>query len=572
MNQPLTSSDVSGRAFALSVGLWLIVLTYFAVDLVLGRHFQVDELQLAQTACLLGRPDEHVFVGLAKPYLLPLALLCRSLGDTTTILLSFRLVFFLGFVLNLGLIATAQVAFPSRRGRIFVLALASLLFPFWKFGFEIRHDVLLLSVNLVMFGLTQRAVTSGLSARGFALGGATAGFGVTCLSSKILFYVLPFSLLLIASAAPCSWWRADLRRTGRAALMWLAGFAAAVSVVVIALMLLGFDELMLSRAKRYFDFVGDEGGFSSLPNYEQLAAAVPLIFAASGVFLVAFAIQSVRERTLLHLTPTSVTATYLIWATVVFFKNPQPYPYNDLHLLPFTLLAAVQLAARVRFDDHASRTIAASAVLSALAVTWTQALEHDRYNVPNAHQLSYARAAETLTAPDQSILDGVGLVLTRPPPDPDWQLHSLFMAAYRQGSRRSFADIMAAAAPPVAMTNYRWQWLSKRDLGLLHERYIEVARGFFVLGVELPAGDGSFKIWRPGRYVARLPSSPTTPAMTTDGGSLPDDLVLTLSAGPHRYAQAPEGTTRLLWLGPTASEFPKILEVPRGGHLMLPHF
>jgi hypothetical protein len=562
---------LSRRHFVLLAGAWLVLVTLFAVDLVFGRHLQVDEFQNAYHSRLLVVPGGIATVGYVKPYMVPLGYLSLLFDRTAPILLSFRLVFFGFFLLNLLLLAFAPAGFSSRAGRLFVLAGASLLYPLWKFGFEIRHDVLIATGNLALFLLTQRALAGRLGPRGFACGGAVAVW--TALAGhKAVIYALPFSILFVAAASPDRWWRAPVRPLARAASWWAIGAAAALSLSGGLVAITGHFGVMTGKFSEFFVSLGEVDSFSSWPNFAELAAATPVVTGAAASFMVVQLLQMVRTRQFLHLTPSTVTAVYLVWTALVFFKNPNPYPYNALHLLPFVFLAAADLASRVRFANRESTYAAGAAVLAALLVSWILGRASDPYNVPNEHQLSYIELAEELTGPDQHVVDGVGMVLTRLPADAHWHLHSAHMSAYRRGQRTSFAEIIERSTSPVAITNYRWTWLPPRDRAVLEQRYVQLGRNFYVLGANAAGSAGEFSVHAAGRYQVVVRADDSISELRIDGQPVAPDRVLALSAGAHHYRGAPPGGMQIVWLGPRLPELPLLNDVARGQHIVLPHF
>jgi hypothetical protein len=176
----------------------------------------------------------------------------------------------------------------------------------------------------------------------------------------------------------------------------------------------------------------------------------------------------------------------------------------------------------------------------------------------NEAQLSYIGAAEAMTDPARdTVLDGVGLVLTRRPPDRDWMLHSLWMGDYRAGRRTGFGDMMRARPSPVVLGNYRWGWLPDRDLAVLHERYVALYPELYVLGSAPTGAAGEFTIHYAGRYIVEPKPPGGAAALRVDGQPLGGGA-LELGAGTHRYDGAGAAGIVVYWLGP-AGQRPIVL-------------
>jgi hypothetical protein len=167
----------------------------------------------------------------------------------------------------------------------------------------------------------------------------------------------------------------------------------------------------------------------------------------------------------------------------------------------------------------------------------------------NVGQLSYIDAAEALTGPDDTVLDGAGLVLTRRPPDKYWMIHSQFLAEYYRGRRTSFAEIIASRTSPVILDNYRWTWLTRHDRSARDAWYVRVAPRLFVLGQHLAPGAGEIVIHYSGRYRV-TGADPIHESARIDGNLLPVDGVVQLRTGAHAYEAVGAKGADLLWMGP----------------------
>jgi hypothetical protein len=185
--------------------------------------------------------------------------------------------------------------------------------------------------------------------------------------------------------------------------------------------------------------------------------------------------------------------------------------------------------------------------LVVMGLTFTHSFTRDRFMIRrNQVQLSYIAAAESLTGPNDTVLDAVGMVLTRKPPHPDWMLLGRSMPYYHQGWRKTFARIMIDTPSPVLIDNLRWGWLPEEDLRVRDERYVAIRPGLFVLGQRLTRGAGQFVVHASGRYRVE--------GARVDGRAGMVDL----TAGPHAYSDAEMGA--VYWLGPNGLTEPPLVQ------------
>ncbi|MCA9602360.1 MAG: hypothetical protein KC417_10060, partial [Myxococcales bacterium] len=242
---PITGSNAH-RVWLWLVGtLWVAFVLWFGVDLVLHRQFQVDEFQNATNITFLSGMRGQNWATSAAPWqvwLTPVALAFRT--DTESIMHALRAVFGAILVLNLLLLVWAEPHFRSPWGRMAVLWLGTLTDIFWRYGFEIRHDALILTVQLLTYGIAQRIVRSpGTSKR---LYGA-AGFLLTLMALSTIkgaVYAVLYTLLLVVIANPLDPWRVWRGRLAPA-LWYLLGACCAVLGVVVTLWLSGSASMYL---------------------------------------------------------------------------------------------------------------------------------------------------------------------------------------------------------------------------------------------------------------------------------------------------------------------------------------
>jgi hypothetical protein len=558
-----------------ALGLWFVGMVAYGLPHAIWRHFHVDEIQIAYNVALWGVHRLDGYANYAAPFMVPLAWMIGGLSTTAAMLLVLRVAFFVVFMVNLIAIAVAQPYFRSRAGVLCVLAGVTLLHPFWEHGFEIRHDVLLVTGSILLYGIAQRVVRRRDAEPWVLLAAGAIAAAMLLNAYKGVVYCVPFSgVVLLAAVAPR--WREGRARAGSALarvrslarpLAWFAAGAAASVIISLGLLAVAghLDEFGATMSR----FSGGERPYRFSPGGELVRVALdsPLVYGAAILFAVLVAIDLVRQR-LRIAGATALTAAFLAWNVAALFINPVPFPYNFIHITPFVFLAALDVLARIHIEAPRARRIAVAVALSAAALLFGRSWRTEPYMTrTNEAQLSYIRAAEAMTDPARdTVLDGVGLVLSRRPPHPDWMLHSLWMPAYRAGRRTSFAEMMIEHPSPVVIGSYRWGWLPSRDLAVLHERYVRLYPELFVLGSAVAGPAGEFAIHYPGRYFVH-PADGKGPlaALRVDGATLAAPAALSLAPGLHRYSGAGQAGILVHWLGPTLDGPPAVLPLlPEG--------
>ncbi len=368
------SSEARARLLRVSaLGLWIVCMVSFGLPHAIWRHFHVDEIQIAYNIALWGVHDLDGYSNYAAPFMVPLAWLVGLLDTTASMLLVMRVAFFLLFLFNLIAIATAQPYFRSRAGVLAVLAGITLFHPFWEHGFEIRHDVLLVTGSILLYGIAQRIVRRGEAEPWLLLVAGAIAAAMQLNASKGFLYGVPFSgVVLLAALVPR--WRdrpAGDRSGARARLVGpLLWFAAGALVSIAACIGL------LAAAGRLDDFSAAMAGifsagessyrFSPTGELVRVALDAPLVYGAAILFLVLVAVDAVRLRLRLS-GATAVTAAFLLWNLVALYINPVPFPYNFIHITPFVFLAALDVLARIDIAAPRARTIAVAGARGAAA-------------------------------------------------------------------------------------------------------------------------------------------------------------------------------------------------------------
>src|SRR5579885_1025308 len=191
----------STRARPLLGLLLLFVGSLFAcsVWLALNRIYQVDECMNLFMARILATGQAAKFFTNASLFLIgPLSWISRHASHAVEMFADARLVFLLVFWLNLGLLAAiVSRRFFSVRGWI-ALAAAATLAPLWDYGFEIRHDNLILTCMLLIWWA---AGVPPLGARSYLISGAATVVALF-IAVKAVVYVVPLAGALILFPPP----------------------------------------------------------------------------------------------------------------------------------------------------------------------------------------------------------------------------------------------------------------------------------------------------------------------------------------------------------------------------------
>jgi hypothetical protein len=269
-------------------------------------------------------------------------------------------------------------------------------------------------------------------------------------------------------------------------------------------------------------------------------------------------------------------------ALVALFTNPNPYPYNLLHVVPYMFLLAFRYGSML-WEKLPQRSAFAPAVLSVIAVTHLAPFglsTRRHWAVPNFRQEELMDLTEDMTDPQKdTIFDGIGMVPTRKVCDVRAFLHGQSMKTFLSPAGPHIRDMLAANPPSVIILSYRTDWLPKEDHDFFRERYVPLADDFMVLGNLLPAGGGTFQVFHAGRYritsaggsniIGTYPEPKTFKealaqpkevpplAGTIDGVPL-DGRPIELSAGPHRIDCPPDQRPAVVWLGPHLNEAPRM--------------
>ncbi len=577
------SRAVSPRLAAVSIVLLLAgigALGWCSFSLAGSRMYQVDEclnVFVARTiATHQSTPGMDLFQ-LLLSWLLPVG------ARAAELFASARLVTWLIFWLNLILIALATGERIFSRRWLFALAGAATLAPLWDYGFEIRHDLLLLAGVLLIWGVI-RFQPPRLGT--FFFVGACAVV-LVFVSVKSILFTFPICLGVFLFPPPG-------QRPARWKLAVAGGIGAALAFLAVQLVFktagLGKDHL-LANVKGVAAVPSDSYRFwpfeLTLP---RLLTQTPLVVALVIAAIITCAAAVLREkRAALNWDGIVPEVLLLCLAFTALCINPNPYPYNLLHVAPYAFLLAYRYGA-ILWKQFPQRSAFAPVALSIVIFTHVIpfiAVNRRHWLVPNYDQERLMTLSEDLTDPDKdSIFDGVGMVPTRKICDMRTLIHGqAFMNLVKKtADGMKMRGFLAENPPSVVILNYRTEWMSDEDQAFLRERYVPIADDFMVLGSQLPAGGGTFEVFHAGRYLitsaegsniigtyeeperikdAMAPPAEAPPLSGTIDGKPFAGKPVELSVGTHHIECSPDHKAAVEWVGPHADSLPRMIGMNR---------
>jgi hypothetical protein len=567
------------------IAIWLLLATLLAamawlsIRLAGVRIYAVDECRNISSARILTTGQLTNASANVSPFLAMLWWLTRNSTDAVDFFVRARFLMLEIFWLNLVLIALATgESLKSSRGLIALLGAATLA-PLWDYGFEIRADNLLLTCVLLTWCLV-RVRPGGVQS--YAIAGAIAVV-MEFISLKAVVYWLPISLLILAFPPPGH--NAPRRKL---VIAWLVSALAVLLLIRFIYGLTGTWELYKSSFHRVAEPATGENPFWPWQSLSRLLRQTPLLLALVGAALVALA-GDLRRRGKAALTwNSSLPEAFLFgMAFIALLTNPNPYPYNLLHLVPYGFLFAWRYASTL-CREMAGFYALGPAVVAVLVfghlVPFGSATSR-HWNWTNFRQENLMRLTEDLTDPVRDpIYDDVGLVPTRPSIDFHSYLQSLDRKEFLAGDDSKVPDLRAKSPAAVLISSYRADRLFEEDHGFIRDHYVSLADDFWVLGKVLPAGGGSFVILRPGRYrissVAGSDLAGTYPeglkGMMTpeEKGTIKGQLdgvpilerAAELSIGKHVIETEPGDQPAVVWMGPKVE---RVHRVPQSDHRTL---
>ena len=543
-----------------SIGV-LLILAAYSVYLALHRIYQVDEFQNLYMARVQAMGQYKEFFTNSSLFLFgPLSWLATSHLSAVRMITGARLVFLAVFWINLLLIARiAGGALISTRSLAALLGAATLT-PLWDYGFEVRHDNLVLTGVLLIWWLARARPASVLS---YVVAGVVT-VALLFTAVKAVVYPVPLSFAIIAFPPP------GFKSRWKAAAVYLASAAATVFLIRLYYGASGAWDNYLSVFRIVSQFSSGGGSSSGSSRFAawdtliRLLTQSPLVVAVTFAALVAAAMDLWRRKNAVFTWNGFLPEVLLfLGALGALIINPNPFAYNLVNLAPFAFILAFKYAVEAGKGLRLSRElwILVAAVLIIVHFTPFAVLTYRHVYYTNSRQQQLMRLAEHMTDPDKDLVyDAIGMVPTRRSADFHWYLHSLAANFVNAGIR----DFLAARPPAVFIRSYRTDWLPEADNQFINSRYVPLSDEFEVLGTILPAGGGSFEIVHAGRYCVVPASSldsngPATNLVTgsLDGTALASQPV-ELAAGKHHVQTSNNGIPAIVWVGPTLNSVPDL--------------
>jgi hypothetical protein len=576
----VSSERALGRAIVWILLLGMMgALLWFSLHLAGVRIYQVDECMEVFAASILKVGVDKGAAGHVTLLQIVLSWVLPGSSCSVDLFASARLFMLLVFWFNWILIASATGARVISRRWLVALVGAATLVPLWDYGFEIRHDNLLLTGLLLMWYVVRFQRPTPQS---YLILGAIA-VGLEFVAFKACVYTLPLSVAVLVFPPPG-------RRQPRWKLIlgWVAGALASFCVVYVAFRMAGLWDLYVGGCTFLASASGNASRFAPWGTLARLLSQTPLLLALVISGLAAVVLDVIRRgKSALSWEGNLPEALLFLGAFTALLINPVPFPYNLLHLIPYGFLFAFRHAS-VLIEKSSNRStwfplIAAIIIFTHLIPFVAASSRH--VNWPNFKQEKLMSLAESLTDPVKDpVYDAIGMVPTRPIVDTRAFLHSLNFKRFVDGPGPHVRDMLTARPAAVLIPSYRTDWLSSADHAFIRERYVPLADDFWVLGKVLPLGGGTFEIVHRGRY--RISSLQGSDLMGTfpvgmDGLLTPEDEgsltcaidgkpssagVVELTVGKHRIETTADCQPAVVWIGPRID---RIHRLSQGDHRRL---
>lgn len=553
--------------------LFLALLVWLSLYLGANRIYQVDECTETYVARILAARQEHTHSpGHITLYQVLLSLVVRGSGQSADAYASARFFMVVVFWLNVMLIAlSTRQNLLSLRGMSAILGAATLA-PLWDYGFEIRHDNLLLMGLLLMWCGVRLCAASNLIF--FFLG--VLAMGLQFVAFKAFVYTLPISLMALIFQSPSiSVSRWSLVR------MWVLGAVGCFLLMRLGFGFMGWWELFMGGSKFLADVSNGGHRFTPLITLSRLLTQTPLLLA---LILAAFAYLASQARRCRRvgldwngLLPEAMLLLLVFGGLII---NPAPFPYNLLFLVPFAFLLAFPYGLEL-LDGAGGRRFLLPLVFCIVTVTHfvpfgLMTFRHVR--MPNSRQVKLMNLAESLIDSEKDpIYDGTWMVVSCPV-DPRWFLHSFNIQSFLKGEGPRVRDLLAEQPAAVIIQNYRTGWLPEADHEFIREYYVPLAEDFWVLGKILPHGGGRIEIIHPGRY--QITAKECSRLLGTNRGDVMNQRVLPLNTncigmldgqpltgkpvhldiGTHHVVVDSNCEPAVVWLGPKRNRLEPLSE------------
>jgi hypothetical protein len=542
----------------------LVILVIFSSYLALNRIYQVDECQNLFMARVIGTGQTERYFTSATLWLMgPLAWLAGKAKNSADLFSWGRLIFCGIFWLNIFLIGRATgVRLRSAQG-LFILFMAATLAPLWDYGFEIRHD------NVILAGLLLIWCVGRTSPRG-NLSYLTIGFLTVALpfvAFKSFVYTIPLSAVFLLFPPP-----EHKQKREKLIVSWFAGALIAFVFCFLLYRFSGLWSVYLSGLKGGLESSSSNRLFNPWITLSRTVTQTPLLLAAT-----AWAFWSLAHTLRHGLAKAFQWENHLPEGILVLiclaalFINPTPFPYNLVNMVPFAFIFSCRFL-RERFAPRIKKLrvgglifglVLVAHLLPFVVATW----RHVGWT--NGRQKLLMNAAEALTDPVKDrVYDAIGMLPTRQSIHYYWYLHSLNMQSFTGSERPTVLQMLQASPPAVFIASYRTDWLTDADWRFIHQRYVPLSDDFWILGRILPAGGGRFDVIHEGRYeILGFKGGISQPLKSVEiDNRVITSSIVELDRGWHEMKCSFGVNPRVAWIGPVLKHLPVI---GRGDHSRL---
>lgn len=552
---------ISRRCLILGLGA-LSALVLLSLFLAWNRIIQVDEAQNVMMARLIAFRRTGEFMASAPLMLLgPVTWLAKGASSSSDLFHQARLLFFGLMWLNLVLMVKAcGMRLRSREG-LLLLLLSSTLEPLWDYGFEIRHDNLLLTGVLVLW-LLLRPLGKPVPKAHILVGALIALMQFVAFKSFL--YSIPILGLFLLLPPPEGQAQGRLRTAAEILIGLILGFFVGWLVHRLA----GTWPLFVENFNvgTRFSVSGVER-FAPWDSLHRLLLQVPLLIGGAMAVLVAplFRFRGGFREGLRQLfnEPFAPEWGLLVVCFTAFLANPTPFPYNLVLLVPALFIAVLRHRAPVTkaIEGSAQGWLLWPLLASAHLLPWmTSTPRH--FDMSNERQMRVATLAEGLTDPSRHrVFDGSGLVPTRKPLGYLWLIHTFTIRPLSDGTWPSIRSQLAAFEVPVILPNYRTSWLPEPDLRFIAAHYIALAQDFLVLGTRMDKGEGRWEALAAGNYFIQAQGEGET-WIEVDGQRV-ERGPRHLERGSHHFRFPTQQTLTVIWNGPHGGPPPRLENTPQ---------
>ncbi len=545
---------VSRRWTLLGLGA-LAALFLLSLYLAWNRIIQVDEAQNVMMARLIAFHRTGEFMASAPLMLLgPVIWIAKGAGSSVDLFHQVRLLFAGWMWVNLVLMVKASgVRLRSREG-LFLLLLGATLEPLWDYGFEIRHDNLLLTGVLALW-LLLRPLGKPFP-KAHLLAGALAVLMQLVAFKAFLYSVPVIGFFLVFPPMPS-------RDRWRPAIETLAGVVLGLLLGWLFYRVAGAWPLFVESFKVGARFsVGGVERFAPWGTLHRLLLQVPLLVGGALAVLVVPLLRlrgGPRERLRqLFRDPFTPEWIFLVICLAAFLANPTPFPYNLVLLVPPLFIGVLRHRAPLvkAIGESAQGWLLWPLLASAHLLPWLTGTPR-HFDLTNERQMRVATLAESLTDPSRHrVFDGSGLVPTRDPIGYHWLIHTFTIRPLSDGTWPSVRSQLADREVPVILPNYRTNWLPEPDQQFIADHYLSLAQDFLLVGARLEKGEGRWMALATGNYLLRLQGAGEA-WIEVDGLRVPPGP-FHLERGPHRFRFPASQTLTVIWCGPQGQSLPSL--------------